>query len=817
MKPKLNSTYIKTFSCFCFLIFGTYFYLNTGSNLEPIAEHDCVHHNMISTESEQNLLAAADFERALQQQSDLFGQYYGYSHCWAPGTSDERVRAFIDQALQSAVADKLPFGNFETGSSWTATATDGAITPGDCFTLTWSIVPDGTSVNGFNGEPTAPSALIGFLDGIYGCTSTADLTQSCWFPLFVDIFDDWAAKTGISYVFSVDDGDPWTTANSSPGILGVRGDVRITGHPVDGNSGILAYNFFPAGGGDMVIDVPDNFYNDISNNSLRLRNVLSHEHGHGLGLAHSCPVNNSKLMEPFINLNFDGPQEDDILGAQSLYGDNRCMPVELITKDATVECVSIRNGAEEDVWRFTTTECQDIKVTMTPVGSTYLAGPQDGSGTGPGNCSDGTPFDAMNQANLDIMVMSGATVIGTGAANGTGQMEMVAITDLPAGTYDIIIKNNGENAIQGYELTCTGTACVDPVCTISSAGLTNIQCNDGGTPMDPSDDFITFDLNPIGNLLGTNYTVSGAAVTPTTGAYGATTSFSAPAGSAGGGDLTITLTDDTDAACTIDVTVTDPGSCAAFCELTDAGLANVTCDNNGTPTDGSDDFITFELNPTGSLLGTNYTVSGAAVTPTTGAYGGATTFSAPAGSAGGGDLVLTITDDTDGTCTIMVTVADPGSCSVLPMIPNISDPCNCFDPLNCRGRLDEITYFHDVLTVELPGVANATVTLLNDGGPGVFLAGPCPEPMAIPTPTVLGTTDAAGILEFDFYHLSGATGTITVQVGNTAPIQFTVQACNASECAVIPTMSEWGLMIFGLLIMNMSVYFIRRRQTILSE
>ena len=70
---------------------------------------------------------------------------------------------------------------------------------------------------------------------------------------------------------------------------------------ITGNFGILAYNFFP-NSGDMVIDVPDSFYNNTSNNSLGLRNTLAHEHGHGLGLSHVCPVNQTKLMEPFISL-----------------------------------------------------------------------------------------------------------------------------------------------------------------------------------------------------------------------------------------------------------------------------------------------------------------------------------------------------------------------------------------------------------------------------------------------------------------------------------------------------------------------------------
>ena len=65
----------------------------------------------------------------------------------------------------------------------------------------------------------------------------------------------------------------------------------------------------------------DSFFNTTANNSRRLRNVVEHEHGHGLGLRHVCPVDGTKLMEPFINVGFVGVQFDDIFTMQRLYGD----------------------------------------------------------------------------------------------------------------------------------------------------------------------------------------------------------------------------------------------------------------------------------------------------------------------------------------------------------------------------------------------------------------------------------------------------------------------------------------------------------------
>ena len=77
----------------------------------------------------------------------------------------------------------------------------------------------------------------------------------------------------------------------------MRGDIRISGHYIDGNSNTLAYNYYPDTG-DMVIDTGDNYFNSTFSDSIRLFNVLQHEHGHGLALPHVCPMNETKLMEP---------------------------------------------------------------------------------------------------------------------------------------------------------------------------------------------------------------------------------------------------------------------------------------------------------------------------------------------------------------------------------------------------------------------------------------------------------------------------------------------------------------------------------------
>ncbi|MCB0389170.1 MAG: lamin tail domain-containing protein, partial [Winogradskyella sp.] len=108
-------------------------------------------------------------------------------------------------------------------------------------------------------------------------------------------------------------------------------------------------------------------------------------------------------------------------------------------------------------------------------------------------------------------------------------------------------------------------------------------------------------------------------------------------------------------------TVTSTGG---GCAISNSGISNISCNDNGTTTDDTDDYITFDLNPTGSTLGTNYnvSVSSGSISPTTAAYGSVTTFTLQNGSAGAGDVTVTLTDDTDGTCILNQLITDPGSC-----------------------------------------------------------------------------------------------------------------------------------------------------------
>ena len=374
--------------------------------------------------------------------------------CFAPDTPASVVEAHATrrtwQLLTSLQSESSSRHQFNDGNRWTLTATDGSgLGQGDPITLTWSLVPDGTLINGFNGEPSSPSNLRAFLDSNFG-------GPAGWMPLLESVFDRWSELAGIQYVYEpADDGASFPT---SRGMLGVRGDLRLSGHRIDGNSGVLAYNFFPDLG-DMVLDTADSALLSTANNSLVLRNVLSHEHGHGIGISHVCPVDRTKLMEPFLTTVFDGPQHDDIVAANRGYGDRyedadtpgTATHLGVAPLSTQLSDLSSDDPGEPDYFSFTVGGDSTVTVSVAPIGASYLSGPQTN-----GSCSQGTLLDTATLQDLSIEILDrdGTTVLASTDANGAGVSETLAdvALDNGAGTYFALVHGSGVDNAQLYQL-----------------------------------------------------------------------------------------------------------------------------------------------------------------------------------------------------------------------------------------------------------------------------------------------------------------------------------------------------------------------------
>ncbi|MCG3197124.1 MAG: hypothetical protein GHCLOJNM_01608 [bacterium] len=383
--------------------------------------------------------------------------------CFSEDMPIETVRAF--EALL------FPPDKFRQGNRWTTTAlSGGGLSQGDPTIVTYSFAPDGTFIASGIGEPAGNSNLFAFLNGIYG-------NPAAWQAQFHAVFQAWSELIGVTYVYEPN--DDGAALFNSPGISGVRGDVRIGGKFIDGESGAntLAYNYFP-NNGDMVLDTGNPvFFGNTSGNSLRLRNTVAHEHGHGLGMYHVCPVNQTKLMEPFISTAYDGPRHDDILNGQRHYGDpdedNDSVATAtdlgpLNNQTLTITQRSLDDDGDVDFYAFTVQAGKQVDVTVRPLGAQYLEGAQ-----GTGGCSAGTLFDstALNDLGFQVRDTNGTTILASANANPAGSPESALNVALPsgAGGYFLYVFAGTNDNVQLYEfdLTVEDQGAAGPTATYS--------------------------------------------------------------------------------------------------------------------------------------------------------------------------------------------------------------------------------------------------------------------------------------------------------------------------------------------------------------
>lgn len=388
--------------------------------------------------------------------------------CYAKDTPQsviDNVEAALGRAFGPA---------YQNAPGWNGTAVN------TVATIRWSFVPDGLSIPSGVGEATANSILFSRMDVL--------AARATWVAKFQQCFDRWGAMTGLTYVRVQNGANPWDDGAvwGSAGADGLRGDVRISMKNIDGGNGILAYNSFPPGG-DMVIDSSEN-WGSTSNDYRFLRNTVMHEHGHGIGLNHVCPINNTKLMEPFLATNFDGPQQDDSRGGAFMYGDayepngtiatatpagalsvgGNLIPSNLPgTIVANTSATSNANGFDTDYFSFTTTQNMLATVTILPMGTTYLDGPQDSA------CNTGTSINALTMSNLvaAMYASNGTTQLGSSNTAAAGASEVLAnVLISPPGTFYARVTASAVTAgeSQLYRITINGTSAV----TLSASDLT---------------------------------------------------------------------------------------------------------------------------------------------------------------------------------------------------------------------------------------------------------------------------------------------------------------------------------------------------------
>lgn len=398
--------------------------------------------------------------------------------CFAPGTAPEVVEYFHNLLESDAAGPRYQLTNRWSGLQ------------GSNRELTWSFVPDGLNIPSGIGEPAGNSDLFARMDALFA----AQGGRATWINRFVQSFNRWAELSGASYTRITFGGNDWDdgAAWGSPGSAGNRGDIRICMKNLDGANGVLAYNPFPSNG-DMVLDRSESWASSTNQHRF-MRNIVMHEHGHGLGILHVCPVNNTKLMEPFLATNFDGPRHDDIRAAQRHYGDDFetdpingnnnvsfASPIGAVeigtpisignlpppvagTNPTLSSIISIDANAEQDWYEFSVAGPRLATVTVTPRGiASYDSCAQGGS------CPSGCPVNSLAAANLNVELIDadGVTVLATADAQPSGSNETISSVTLPfAGDYYVrVYEGDAPTTSQLYllDISVAAVPCQTPV------------------------------------------------------------------------------------------------------------------------------------------------------------------------------------------------------------------------------------------------------------------------------------------------------------------------------------------------------------------
>ncbi len=316
-------------------------------------------------------------------------------------------------------------------------------------TLTYSFpedgVPWGSSNSGFPAGTNVLNQSITTLFGTDGLDRGRELCRQA--------LASWRRSGGIDYTEVADDSANYSTSATKSA---TRGDIRIGGIPLTQGTTTLAYNNFPGSGGDMVINtnymVGTSAIASPSNGYRYWRNVVAHEHGHGLGYQHVIPCSGSKLMEPQISTNFNMLTIDERRAAGRNYGDRfsgnnaaiRAVNMGNLTSptfrsvrylDMSLNGPTGTNSSNQDWYRFTVSSSQRVIISVTPTGGSYLNDPQTN------NCDNPASPTTLNASNagdpaLRVYNSAGTTLLFESTTAAAGSVETVDQVFEP-GTYTI--------------------------------------------------------------------------------------------------------------------------------------------------------------------------------------------------------------------------------------------------------------------------------------------------------------------------------------------------------------------------------------------
>ncbi|HMQ96940.1 MAG TPA: DUF11 domain-containing protein [Candidatus Nanoperiomorbaceae bacterium] len=358
-------------------------------------------------------------------------------------------------------------------------------------------------------------------------------------------------------------------------------------------------------------------------------------------------------------------------------------------------------------------------------------------------CDDnGTPADPSDDTYT-------FNLIATGSGN-TGDFEIRIEDDIIPGTFEYGVPvplgpyaiANGAIYVQvqdGELEACRDIVEVQPPATCSDIceidlTASNIICDDNGTPGDPTDDVFYFDVYVNGNantsISWTSY-IDGVAIWTQRG-YDRTEPYGPFPIS--GGAVTVVVIDDVNADCTESITVQAPESCSDDCGI-QVEVINTVCNNNGTPTDPSDDTFTATLNIIGNNAGNGGWI---ASNGSAGAYGLVTNFG-PFPIGNGANVTVIFTDALDNDCSTVIALTPPTTCSNTCDFAATAVNIECDDNGTPTEPADD-TYTFDLIVTSINNTSGTWTD--QNGNTGTYGVAESYGPFQIGTPTTLILQDA---------------------------------------------------------------------------
>ncbi len=312
--------------------------------------------------------------------------------------------------------------------------------------------------------------------------------------------------------------------------------------------------------------------------------------------------------------------------------------------------------------------------------------------------------------------------------------------NLSSGTYTVYVEN-GDSCIASQNVD------INPGMELILSTF-DVSCDNNGTASDSTDDFysISFTLNNTLNLAGT-YSVHDGTTSQGSFSYGSPETFTVPAN---GQSFTLTFTDDT-RTCSITQAVGPLNSCSTDCSIS-IDLLDISCSDNGTDTDPTDDFYTISINASAinGAANNTYNVLVAGVLSYNYTYGVTSMFTLP---ANGASPLITVADNADEQCTDSQSIGPLDPCSDACLLTGVISNIQCDNAGTGTDSSDD-TYTFDLL------VTGVNVSANWNGTPG-------------------GITGAYGVVEnLGPYLISGGDQVLTIEdaLDASCPIMLTAQA-----------------------------------------